>query len=53
MLRIYNTLTRKKGDLQTLEPDVIKMYVCGVRARRLPAALADFDDVSRRSTPLA
>ncbi len=30
MLRVYNTLTRKKEDLQTLEPDVIKMYVCGV-----------------------
>jgi cysteinyl-tRNA synthetase len=30
MLRIYNTLTRKKEDLQTLEPKVIKMYVCGV-----------------------
>jgi cysteinyl-tRNA synthetase len=30
MLRIYNTLTRKKEDLQTLEPGVVKMYVCGV-----------------------
>jgi cysteinyl-tRNA synthetase len=30
MLRVYNTLTRKKEDLQTLEPDVVKMYVCGV-----------------------
>ena len=30
MIRIYNTLTRKKEDLQTLEPNVIKMYVCGV-----------------------
>ena len=30
MLRVYNTLTRKKEDLQTLEPNVIKMYVCGV-----------------------
>ena len=30
MLRIYNTLTRKKEDLQTLEPNIIKMYVCGV-----------------------
>src|SRR6202142_664232 len=30
MIRIYNTLTRKKEDLQTLDPNVIKMYVCGV-----------------------
>ena len=30
MLRIYNTLTRKKEDFQTLEPNVVRMYVCGV-----------------------
>src|SRR3989304_1499934 len=30
MLRVYNTLTRKKEDFQTLEPKVVKMYVCGV-----------------------
>jgi cysteinyl-tRNA synthetase len=30
MLRVYNTLTRKKEDLQTLEPGLVKMYVCGV-----------------------
>src|SRR5258708_9072144 len=30
MLRIYNTLTRKKEDFQTLEPMQVKMYVCGV-----------------------
>jgi len=30
MLRIYNTLTRKKEDFVTLEPNVVKMYVCGV-----------------------
>ncbi len=30
MLRIYNTLTRKKEDFQTLEPNLVKMYVCGV-----------------------
>jgi cysteinyl-tRNA synthetase len=30
MLRIYNTLTRKKEDFQTLEPDRVRMYVCGV-----------------------
>ena len=29
MLRVYNTLTRKKEDFQTLEPGVVKMYVCG------------------------
>ncbi|MGD0751757.1 MAG: cysteine--tRNA ligase [Anaerolineales bacterium] len=29
MLRIYNTLTRKKEEFQTLEPDEVKMYVCG------------------------
>jgi cysteinyl-tRNA synthetase len=30
MLRIYNTLTRKKEDFETLEPNVVRMYVCGV-----------------------
>ncbi len=30
MLRIYNTLTRKKEEFQTLAPDEVKMYVCGV-----------------------
>ena len=30
MIRIYNTLTRKKEELKTLEPGVVKMYVCGV-----------------------
>ncbi len=29
MLRVYNTLTRRKEEFQTLEPDVVKMYVCG------------------------
>ena len=30
MIRLYNTLTRKKEDFVTLEPNVVKMYVCGV-----------------------
>lgn len=30
MLRVYNTLTRKKEEFETLEPGVVKMYVCGV-----------------------
>ena len=30
MLRVYNTLTRKKDDFETLEPGIVKMYVCGV-----------------------
>ncbi len=30
MIRIYNTLTRKKEEFQTLEPNVVRMYVCGV-----------------------
>ncbi len=29
MLRIYNTLTRRKEEFQTLEPGIVKMYVCG------------------------
>jgi cysteinyl-tRNA synthetase len=29
MLRVYNTLDRKKEDFQTLEPNLVKMYVCG------------------------
>ena len=30
MIRLYNTLTRKKEEFQTLEPDIVKMYICGV-----------------------
>jgi cysteinyl-tRNA synthetase len=30
MIRLYNTLTRRKEDFQTLEPGIVKMYVCGV-----------------------
>ncbi|CAE7252141.1 cysS, partial [Symbiodinium necroappetens] len=29
-LQIYNTLTRSKEKFTTLEPGVVKMYVCGV-----------------------
>ena len=29
MLRLYNTLTRKKETFETLEPGVAKIYVCG------------------------
>src|SRR5918997_2550673 len=28
-LEIYNTLTRRKEPFETLEPGVVKMYVCG------------------------
>ncbi len=30
MLKIYNTLTRKTEEFVTLEPNLVKMYVCGV-----------------------
>jgi len=30
MIRVYNTLTRQKEEFQTLEPGLVKMYVCGV-----------------------
>ena len=30
MIKLYNTLTRKKEEFQTLEPGRVKMYVCGV-----------------------
>ena len=30
MIRLYNTLTRKKEEFQTLEPNLVRMYVCGV-----------------------
>jgi len=30
MLKIYNTLSRKTEEFQTLEPNLVKMYVCGV-----------------------
>src|SRR5215211_602556 len=29
-IQIYNTLTRNKEPLETVEPNVVKMYVCGV-----------------------
>lgn len=29
MLRLYNTQTRKKEEFQTIEPDKVRMYVCG------------------------
>lgn len=28
-IQVYNTLTRKKGKLETIEPGKVKMYVCG------------------------
>lgn len=28
-LRIYNTLTRKKSDFETIQPGHVRMYVCG------------------------
>lgn len=28
-IQLYNTLTGKKEPLETLEPDIVKMYVCG------------------------
>jgi len=30
MLRVYNTLARKKEEFKTLVPNLVKMYVCGV-----------------------
>jgi len=29
-LRVYNTLTRRKEDFETIEPGRVRMYVCGV-----------------------
>jgi cysteinyl-tRNA synthetase len=29
-LRVYNTLSRKKEDFETIEPGKVRMYVCGV-----------------------
>ncbi|MCC6675458.1 MAG: cysteine--tRNA ligase, partial [Thermomicrobiales bacterium] len=29
-LRLYNTLSRKVEPLETIEPGVVRMYVCGV-----------------------
>ncbi|NQU29571.1 MAG: cysteine--tRNA ligase [Anaerolineae bacterium] len=29
MLRLYNTQTRKKEEFKTIEPDKVRMYVCG------------------------
>ncbi|HSM72337.1 MAG TPA: cysteine--tRNA ligase [Anaerolineales bacterium] len=30
MIKLYNTLTRKKEEFETLEPNLVKLYVCGV-----------------------
>lgn len=30
MLKIYNTLSRNKEDFKTMEPNTVKMYVCGI-----------------------
>ncbi|HKI53652.1 MAG TPA: cysteine--tRNA ligase [Anaerolineales bacterium] len=30
MIRLYNTLTQKKEEFETLEPNLVKLYVCGV-----------------------
>jgi cysteinyl-tRNA synthetase len=30
MIRLYNTLTRKKEEFETIEPNAVRMYVCGV-----------------------
>ncbi len=30
MLKIYNTLSRKKEEFTTLEPNAVRLYVCGV-----------------------
>src|SRR3712207_2947766 len=29
-IRVYNTMTRRKEPLQTIEPGRVRMYVCGV-----------------------
>ena len=29
VLRLYNTLTRQKGDFQPIDPSNVRMYVCG------------------------
>jgi cysteinyl-tRNA synthetase len=29
-IHVYNTLTRRKEPLQTIEPGKVRMYVCGV-----------------------
>jgi cysteinyl-tRNA synthetase len=30
MLQIYNSLTRRKEPFQTMQPNLVKMYVCGI-----------------------
>ncbi len=51
-LRIYNTLTRRKEPFETIEPGVVRMYVCGVtvydRAHIGHAMSAIVFDVIRR-----
>ena len=51
-LRIYDTLTRRKEPFETIEPGVVRMYVCGVtvydRAHVGHAMSAIVFDVIRR-----
>jgi cysteinyl-tRNA synthetase len=51
-LRIYNTLSRKKEEFQTLEPGKVRMYVCGptvyARAHVGHAMFALVFDIIRR-----
>ena len=30
MIQLYNTLTQKKEEFETIEPDIVRLYVCGV-----------------------
>lgn len=52
MLQIYNSLTRKKGPFQPIDPDNVRMYVCGMTVYDLchlghARVLVVFDIVNR------
>ena len=49
MLRIYNTLTRRKEEFQTLEPGKVKMYVCGVTVYNDAHVWTAESDAARRN----
>ena len=38
-IRVYNTLSRRKEPLQTIEPGLVRMYVCGVTPSTAPTSV--------------
>ena len=35
-LKLYNTLTREKAEFRPIDPNNVRMYVCGRRSTTMP-----------------